>query len=361
MGSSHDRPPLVVRFGAFGDMVLVTILLRHLYERFGRRVDVISSGPWTGPLLEDQPWMGRLFVIRSRRTPFLLSLDQWHLVSWVRERGAGPTWYCDRDDLGINLLARAGVPGDYICDARAFEWSSEEGFADRYIRLGNESPPAFAGLLPPARPASSRSAHLVLSDAARSEAGEWLAQRGLAGRPYIVVHPGSRHLARRTIRSRAGAEKYWPEDRWAQVLRSLSELRPEHSLLLTGTRAERKFNDAIASRLGLTQIKNVADELPTRTLLPVLERAHSMISVDTGPAHAAAALGTPTVALFGPASPILFRPGGATTPAIAVTGRVDGVQSIQGITPEAVMAAWLGLIRSTESPANYSVKSLSLD
>jgi heptosyltransferase-2/heptosyltransferase-3 len=361
MESSIDRPPLVVRFGAFGDMVLVTILLRHLYERFGKRVDVISSGPWTAPLLDGQPWMGRLFVIRSRRTPYLLSLDQWRLVSWLRERGAGPTWYCDRDDLGINLLKRGGVPSDYICDARAFPWIPEEGFADRYIRLGNESPPAFAGSLPPVRPGSSRAAHLVLSDAVRSEARDWLARRDLTDRPYIVVHPGSRHIARRTIRSRVGAEKYWPEDRWAQVLRSLSDLRPDHALLLTGTRAERKFNDAIASRLGLAQIKNVADELPTRTLLPVLERAQSMVSVDTGPAHAAAALGTPTVALFGPASPILFRPGGATTPAIAVTGRVNGAQSIQGIAPEAVISAWLELIRSTEAPANHSVNSLSLD
>jgi len=359
MTAAVERPPLVVRFGAFGDMVLVTILLRQLYERFGKRVDVISSGAWTEPLLEGQPWVGRLFVIRSRRSPYWLSRQQWRLVSWLRERGAGPTWYCDPNDLGLNLLARGGVPSDYICDARAFEWSPEEGLADRYIRLGNESPPAFAGLLPPARPQSSRAAHLVLSDSARSEAGEWLAQRGLAERPYIVVHPGSRHIARRTIRSRAGAEKYWPEDRWAQVLRSLSDLRPDHALLLTGTRAERRFNDAIASHLGSTQIKNVADELPTRTLLPVLERAHSMISVDTGPAHAAAALGTPTVSLFGPANPILFRPGGATTPAIAVTGRVNGVQTIQGITPEAVMAAWLELIRSTETPAIHSVNSLS--
>lgn len=339
-----------MRFGAFGDMVLLTILLRHLYERFGRRVDVISSGPWTAPLLEGQPWMGRLMIVRSRRTPYLLSRDQWRLVSWLRERGASPAWYCDRA-LGIELLNRGGIPNDYICDARSFNWTPEEGFADRYIRLGNASPPAFEGLLPPARPPSSRSAHLELSGAARAEAGDWLAERGLADRPYIVVHPGSRHVARRTIRSRTGAEKYWPEDRWAQVLRSLSDLRPDHALLLTGTRAERRFNDAIAARVGSLRIKNVADELPVRTLLPILERAHSMVSVDTGPAHAAAALGTPTVAIFGPASPILFRPGGATTPAVAVTGCSNGAQSILGVTPDAVIAAWLELIRTTESQA----------
>jgi heptosyltransferase-3 len=358
LGAAADLPPLVMRFGAFGDMVLLTILLRHLYERFGKPVDVISSGPWTPPLLEGQPWMGRLFVIRSRRTPYWLSLDQRRLVSWLRQRGAGPTWFCDRD-LGIDLLNRGGIPNEYICDSRTFKWRPDEGFADRYIRLGNESPVAFTGRLPPAHPASSRAAQLILTDAARAETDEWMARRGLAGRPYIVVHPGSRHIARRTLRSPAGAEKYWPEERWAQVIQSLAQLRPDHNLLLTGTRAERRFNAAIVSRSGVPAVHNVADELPVRTLLPLLERAHSLISVDTGPAHAAAALGTPTVALFGPASTTLFRPGGATIHTVALTGIVDGVQSILGITVESVIAAWFELIRSTEMQPEHSVKSLT--
>ena len=357
LGAAAQLPPLVMRFGAFGDMVLLTILLRHLYERFGKKVDVISSGPWTAPLLEGQRWLGRLFVVRSRRTPYWMSLDQQRLVSWMRDRGAGPTWFCDMH-LGKDLLHRGGIPDEYICDSRSFKWRPDEGFADRYIRMGNESPAAFAGRLPPARPASSRAADLLVTDAARTEADEWLARRGLAGRPYIVVHPGSRHIARRTLRSRVGAEKYWPEDRWAQVIQSLRDLRPDHALLLTGTRAEWKFNAAIADCSKATDVHNVADELPVRTLLPLLERAHSMISVDTGPAHAAAALGTPTVALFGPANSTLFRPGGATTHAVAVTGIVNGAQNILGITPGSVIAAWSELLRSTEAAAGYSVKSL---
>jgi heptosyltransferase-2/heptosyltransferase-3 len=358
LSAAADLPPLVMRFGAFGDMVLLTILLRHLYERFGKPVDVISSGTWTPPLLEGQPWLGRLFVVRSRRTPYWLSLDQQRLVSWMRERGPGPTWFCDRH-LGKDLLHRGGIPDEYICDSRSFKWRPDEGFADRYIRLGNESPSAFAGRLPAPRPASSRAAELLVTDAARSEADEWLARRGLAGRPYIVVHPGSRHIARRTLRSRASAEKYWPEARWAQVIQSLRNLRPDHALLLTGTRAEWKFNAAIVDCSGATDVHNVADELPVRTLLPLLERAQSMISVDTGPAHAAAALGTPTVALFGPENSTLFRPGGATTHAVALTGIISGVQNILGITAESVIAAWFDLVRSTERPAAHSVKSLT--
>jgi Glycosyltransferase family 9 (heptosyltransferase) len=334
-----------MRFGAFGDMVLLTILLRHLYERFGKPVDVISSGPWTRPLLEGQPWLGQLFVIRSRRTPYCLSLDQQRLVSWLRQRPTGPTWFCDLSE-GMELLKRGGIPPEYVCDTRVFNWSLDECVADRYIRIGNETPSAFGGLLPSARPASSRAAQLFLTDAARGEADRWLTRRGLADRPYIVVHPGSRHLARRSVRARARTDKYWPEGRWSQVIRSLRALRPDHALLLTGTQAEVQFNAAIAHRSGVRDIHNVADQLPVSTLLPLLERAHSMIAVDTGPAHAAAALGTPTVALYGTASSVVFRPGGATTRAAALTGCIDGEQNILGISADAVTEAWLDLTGS---------------
>jgi heptosyltransferase-2/heptosyltransferase-3 len=158
-----------------------------------------------------------------------------------------------------------------------------------------------------------------------------------------------------------GTDRYWPEERWGKVIKSVRELQPEHAVLMTGTRAERKFNALIIAASGATDVHNVADELAIRTLLPLLERAHSMISIDTGPAHAAAALGCPTVAVFGGQNPILYRPGGVTTPAVTVTGSVNGVQSILGITVEAVIGAWLDLIRSTERTATHSVKSLTCD
>ena len=349
LGLAASVPPLVMRFGAFGDMVLLTVLLRHLHARFGKPVDLISSGAWTAPLLEGQSALGRLFLVRSRRIPYWMSLDQRRLVHWLRERGAGPTWFCDRH-LGKELLNRGGVPDEYIVDSRSYEWLPEEGFADRYIRLGNESPTAFAGLLPAARPALSRAAQLIISGADRTIADTWLARHGLAGQPLIFVHPGSRHMTRRWLRSRTGAEKYWPETCWAAVVSSIRALRADHAILLTGTGPERRFNQDIIARAQVANIHNVASDLPLRTLLPLLERAHSMISVDTGPAHAAAALGCPTVALFGPASTTLFRPGGATTPAVAVTGEVDGSQNILGISAEAVIEAWLGLIGTAECP-----------
>lgn len=352
--------PLVMRFGAFGDIVLLTVLLRQLHARFGQPVDVIASGPWTRPLLGDQPSLGELFLIRSRRTPYWLSRDQQRLVAWLRRRGTGPAWFCDLG-VGTQLLERGGIPAAFICDSRQFPWEPGESFADRYVRLGNHTPAALEGRVPGPIAPISRAAHLQIDVAARREAQAWLGARGLRERPFVIVHPGSRHVARRGLRPRSGASKYWPEERWGAVIRALHELRPDQAFVLSGTPAEYQLNEDILRCAGVPDAFNAANELPIGRLLPVLESAASMVSVDTGPAHAAAALGCPTVALFGTAPADLYRPGGATTPAIALTGTVQGRQDILGITPAAVIAAWQELIRQPQSPGPHSVNSLTRD
>jgi ADP-heptose:LPS heptosyltransferase len=337
--------PLVMRCGAFGDMVLLTVLLRQLHLRFGKPVDVISSGPWTEPLLEGESAVGRLYLIRSRRTPYWLSVQQRRLVAWLRERGSGPTWFCDRGE-GRGLLTRAGIPDDYICDTNAYAWNPTETFTDRYLRLGSYTPKAFEGLLPDAKPGVPSAARLSIPPAAWGELESWLAERRLTGREFVIIHPGSRHIARRWLRARSGTTKYWPEDDWAKVVRAVRDVCSRHAILFSGTRAESRFNAEIIRRAGVQDAHNVADQLTVRTLLPLLQRAHSMISVDTGPAHAAAALGCPTVALFGTAPPDLYRPGGTQTPAVALTGVVEGRQNILGIEAQRVIDSWLELLAS---------------
>lgn len=334
--------PLVMRCGAFGDMVLLTVLLEQLRARLRRPVDVIASGPWSEPLLARHRAVGRLYLLRSRRTPYWLSRDQHALVAALRERGAGPTWFCDRGE-GRELLARAGIPDDYICDSTAYPFLPRENFADRYLRLGGYTPPAFAGLLPPAVPGVARAAYLEVPEEARRELDAWLGAQGLGARSFMVIHPGSRHLARRRLRRRAGASKYWPEEHWAEVVRGVRGLRPDEAIVFSGTRAERSLAADVVRLAGVADVWNAAGDLPVGRLLALLERSRSLISVDTGPAHAAAALGCPTVALFGHIDPWLYRPGGATTPAATLTGLVDGEPSILGIEPARVLESWYRL------------------
>jgi ADP-heptose:LPS heptosyltransferase len=337
-----ELPPLVMRCGAFGDMVLLTVLLEQLHARFKRPADVIASGPWSEPLLKGHPAVGRIFVLRSRRTPYRLSRSQQQLVKWLKVRGAGPTWFCDRGE-GRELLTRGGIPDDYICDSTAYPFLAGENFADRYLRLGSLSPTAFVGLLPPPVAGVARAAHLEVASEARPDLELWLQRRGLGGRPFMVFHPGSRHVARRRLRSHAGSAKYWPEERWAQVVRAVRAHRPHEAIIFSGTRAESSLIGEVLRLADVPDAVNAADDLPVTRLLALLERAQSLIAVDTGPAHAAAALGCPTVALFGHIDPWLYRPGGATTPAATLTGTVEGQKNILGIEPQRVIDAWIAL------------------
>ena len=334
-----ELPPLVMRCGAFGDMVLLTVLLEQLRARFNGRADLIASGPWSEPLLAGHRAVGRMFILRSRRTPYWLSVSQQRLVAWLRARGAGPTWFCDRGE-GRELLGRAGIPADYICDSTAYPFLEGENFADRYLRLGALTPAAFEGLLPPPVPGVPRAARLEIGDGARRELDAWLAARGLGGRAFMVIHPGSRHVARRRLRSRSGAAKYWPEERWAQVTRAVRARCPDQAIIFSGTGAESSLITDVLGLAAIPDAVNAADDLPVTRLLALLERARSLIAVDTGPAHAAAALGCPTVALFGHIDPWLYRPGGATTPAVTLTGTVEGRPNILGIEAGRVIRAW---------------------
>jgi ADP-heptose:LPS heptosyltransferase len=88
----------------------------------------------------------------------------------------------------------------------------------------------------------------------------------------------------------------------------------------------------------------VADDLPLRRLLALLSIAHSCISVDTGPAHAAAAMNCPLVVLFGKASPALFRPISSDSAVAVIIGKAsaseDSEAGISLITPDQVISAW---------------------
>jgi heptosyltransferase-2/heptosyltransferase-3 len=331
--------PLVMRCGAFGDMVLLTALLRQMYLRFGTAADLITSGPWSVPLLAGQPGVGEIFLLRSRKSPYWASRSQQRLVHWLRARGAGPTWYCDTG-AGRELLRRGRIPDEYVLEDQALPRRPGEHFVDRWIRFAEATPAAFTETLPPSRTRIESRAAIRIDAAARDALDVWLAHRGLLGRPLILLQAGNKRTTRGWLRRRATNTKYWPPERWAEVIRALRAARPQAAIVLMGVPREFALNAQIIRRAGVAGLHNVADALPIHILLPLLERASALISVDTGPAHAAAALNCPTVALFGVSDPLLYRPGGVTTPTIALVGEIEGRRSILGIQPSAVITAW---------------------
>ncbi|MBS0375515.1 MAG: glycosyltransferase family 9 protein [Proteobacteria bacterium] len=331
--------PLVMRCGALGDMVLLTPLIRALAARFGSPVDVVSSGAWTRPLLAGQPGVGELYLVRSRRRPYLVSPDQWQLVRELRARGPGPTWFLDPARLGRRLLTRAGIADDWIVDAESLPRRTGEHYLEWFARVGATPPAALGG--PPA-PVAVEGCRLEVATAARADLEAWLAARGLDGRPLLLVQAGNKRTMRRGDRRRASNTKYWPEERWAAVLRAMAARCPTHAILLLGVPSEHALNEDILRHAALPAAVNAADDLPIPRLLALLERAAAMVSVDTGPAHAAAAVGLPLVVLFAAADPALYRPWGAAgAPVLSLRAEPPGL--LEALPAERVIEAFHAL------------------
>jgi ADP-heptose:LPS heptosyltransferase len=351
-----DRP-LVVRCGAFGDMVLLTALIRELHARFCRPVDIVTSGPWSEPLLRGQPGVGDILGVRSRKTPYWLSPDQRRVVRQLRRRGVGPTWYCDGNDAAMSMLKRAGFADRFIVDVKDHPLLAGEHATEQWRRIGHIMPASM--LTPPG--ADARAAAPPVADFAAVVAGcqlqvsaqqqadldVWLPTRGLSNAPLILVQAGNKRTMRRGLRRLAVNNKYWPAERWAAVIKFLRKDSPTQPILLLGTGPEYAMNQEIAALADIDRLYNVADDLPIPRLIALLARAAALITVDSGPAHAAAAVGCPQIVLFGKALPSLYRPWGTAGAEVKVLlGNIDGKPDMLGIETSAVIEAWTTLERA---------------
>lgn len=108
-------------------------------------------------------------------------------------------------------------------------------------------------------------------------------------------------------RSRA-AGKDWPIDRFAQLAVALRKAH-NASLHLVGSPNDQTLCEALAAAAG-SGVQSHAGKTTLIELGSLLQAVDLLITVDSGPMHMAAAIGTPTLALFGPTSPLRTGPYG---------------------------------------------------
>lgn len=111
----------------------------------------------------------------------------------------------------------------------------------------------------------------------------------------VVLHPGAALPSRR-----------WPVGRWADVARGLAAAG--HRVLVTGGPGERDDASAVAQRARLPERDVLAGRTSAGELAAVVAAASLVVAPDTGVAHLATAVGTPSVVLFGPTPPALWGP-----------------------------------------------------
>ena len=120
------------------------------------------------------------------------------------------------------------------------------------------------------------------------------------GRPYVVLNPNAGRLS---------LERRWPSASFAELARRLIE-EDGVPVVLVGTPSERVYSAAIACAVGAAPdaLSDLTGELSIGELCALLAGAGAVVSNDSGPMHLAAALGAPTVGLFGPETPVMYAP-----------------------------------------------------
>jgi ADP-heptose:LPS heptosyltransferase len=103
---------------------------------------------------------------------------------------------------------------------------------------------------------------------------------------YVVVHPGA------SVPARA-----WPAGHCAEAVEALADAG--HRVLVTGAPAERELTSFVAGRRGI----DLGGATTLAEMAALLDGAAAVVVGNTGPAHLAAAVGTPVVSLFSPVVP----------------------------------------------------------
>lgn len=129
-------------------------------------------------------------------------------------------------------------------------------------------------------------------------------------------------------------------ERWASLGRAIVTTQPQSRVLVCGAPEEAGYLDTILAAVGASSPCIRAAALPLGRLKALLGVAHSMVSVDTGPAHLAAAMGCPLVVLMGARAPQLWMPRSASGCAVTLLGGLPGMRRVDELRDEQVIDAW---------------------
>jgi ADP-heptose:LPS heptosyltransferase len=340
--------PIVIWFGRVGDMILLSALLEILHSRYGIACHVIGAGRAAAELYAAHGDVGRVSYLH-RYTAFLFDPAWWRTLRALRRSRGAPVYVCEYDPRKLarvrRLLKWSGISESrclYLTRTACLDTSSTH-WIDRLVCFGRLTPPAFESSdYPWPSPPPLCAPRLEASAAARAECAQWIEAQGWSGRPLVLVQPGNRRTMRgRKLRLSAADDKSWPIERWSELLRRVSAHMPQALIVLCGAPRESLLLEWILAATPLPAV--TAAELPLTRLLALCARAHSMISVDTGPAHAAAALSLPLVVMFGAHSQQEWLPRSPAGSAVIGVGGPPQTNRLDQISVETVFAAWCAL------------------
>ncbi len=281
---------LIVRLSALGDTLMSTPIAQALKENFPKAFIGWVVESRCAPVVEGNPYIDRIHCWDKKLAGFF------RLISEIRSEG----YQFAIDPQG--LLKSAVIP-----------WFAQIPFRFGFSDTRENAPRFYTHLFPAPSPqpfVSDRNLQLLqlmgipadpshhrmlfpLSEKNRQVAMERLMSLGLRRKNFVVFAPATTR-----------PQKHWLEDRWSELAEKVQNELNLPAILLAAP-SEKPLLERIAKQ-SKVPLPIICD-LPLKDAVAVIEQAKVLVGPDSFPIHAALAVGTPTVALFGPNDPYRFR------------------------------------------------------
>jgi heptosyltransferase-2 len=286
--AGDTRPILIVPYMWIGDFVRGHTVVRVLRQRWPNRpVDLLATS-LCAPLVDYMPGVrsavvwdlprGRLAIARQRA-----------LAAQLRERNYGTALVLPGTWKSAIAPALAGIP-----ERVGFFGEVRFGLLNR-LRWGERALPRFidknASLALPAGAPLPAEWPVPQLQAPAKDIDRWRQANALGTNPAVALAPGS-----------VGASKRWTY--YAEAARLL--IQRGFDVWVVGGPGEKAFAAEIVAAGGAGVRDLTGTDL--RNGILAMAAASVAISNDSGLMHIAAAIGTPTMGIFGPTSPYLWAP-----------------------------------------------------
>jgi heptosyltransferase-2 len=286
--SGDTRAILIVPYMWIGDFVRGHTVVRVLKQRWPNRpIDLLVTSQ-CAPLVDYMPGVRSRIVWDLPRGQLAVA-RQWKLAAQLRARNYGTALVLPRTWKSAIAPALAHIP-----ERVGFVGEARFGLINQW-RWGEKALPRFI----------DKNAALALPDGAplppewpvpqlrvpTEEASRWRQANGLGSSPAVALGPGS-----------VGASKRWSY--YPQAARLLAEQGLD--IWVVGGPGEKALAAEIVA-IGGPRVRDLTGT-DLRNGILAMAAADLAISNDSGLMHIAAAIGTPTMGIFGPTSPYHWAP-----------------------------------------------------
>jgi heptosyltransferase-2 len=285
-----NSPILIVPYMWIGDFVRCHSVVKLLRERFpDRPIDMLAT-TLCAPLTDYMPGVRKAVVVDLPRRRIAFA-KQSALANRLKQEGYGTALVMPRTWKSALAPFLAGIPEriGFAGEARFFLLNDLRYGERRLPRMIDRC--AALTLPPHARlPAQWPMPELRVP---RDAVEAWRNTRGLDGdtRPVVALAPGA-----------VGPAKRWPSANYAALARRL--LAAGFAIWVLGGPDEKALATEI---VGDSAARDLTGH-DLRDAILALAGAAAAVSNDSGLLHVAAALGTPSIGIFGPTSPWHWAP-----------------------------------------------------